>query len=231
MNIDPERNVFKPDLSADELAAIVRDEIRQAQLGSASALAHGIAAGEALLAAQHKVSAGGWKKWVHDNCAIGESTARLYMQLAKHRDEIEAEIGRGVDLSLRAARRLIATPSEDKEPKQRQRKELETLLAHWERCPEERKEFLDQVAVAGILEAISPGFAQQLRAAAVPANPFFSKLRDMNAAAIADAIFGAVDRTSCKEIIRKLQAKLQSKTVHLSQDQYRSSSSVSRFRH
>jgi hypothetical protein len=50
-----------------------------------------------------------WKKWLRDNCFLSVSTAQLYQQLARHRDEIEAEVERtGVELGVRAARRLIS---------------------------------------------------------------------------------------------------------------------------
>src|SRR5262249_23680492 len=102
------------DLTIDELALRVRAEIQQTEISWLTALAHAMNAGDGLDALQPKVAALGvpWKRWLRENCYVAESTARLYQQLARNRDQIEAEIQRGTNLSLRAARRLIAKPKE-----------------------------------------------------------------------------------------------------------------------
>jgi hypothetical protein len=72
-----------------------------------------LAAGAALNQAKALVPLGGWKRWLKDNCFMSVRTAQLYQQLADHRDEIEAEESRVPDLSLCAARRLIAKPKSE----------------------------------------------------------------------------------------------------------------------
>jgi hypothetical protein len=67
-------------------------------------------AGDALNEAQGRVSTN-WKRWIRDNCFLAVSTAQLYQHLARHRAEIEDKLAEFPDLSLRAARRLIAGPS------------------------------------------------------------------------------------------------------------------------
>lgn len=116
----PEVNVL------DELAATVRDELRAAKVALSNALDHVLNAGDALNTAQERVSTN-WKSWLRDNCLLGVSTALLYQQLARHRAEIEAEIERIGELSLRAARQLIARPKLSKKKK----KPTPELLNAW----------------------------------------------------------------------------------------------------
>jgi hypothetical protein len=211
-NIGPNLPFFKPDLSVEELAAVVRDEISKAKTASANALAHGIEAGLALCAAQQKVPIGGWKKWLGENCSIGESTARLYMRLAEHRAVIEAEIARGVDLSLRAARLLISAPKPPSLPRKEalpaMPAEPETLFAHWTRCPEEQAETLDLITIHGIRQAASPKFSRQL-CASTPSNPF-AKLVEMDPADVASRIIEAVGPVKAKLIAKKLEGGFKS---------------------
>jgi hypothetical protein len=99
-----------------DLAERIRVELQAAKIAWNNALGHALNIGQALLAAQPLVS-GNWKRWLRDNCALSVSTAQLYQQLARHRDEIEAEISRAPDLSLRAARRLISKPKSEPAPR------------------------------------------------------------------------------------------------------------------
>jgi hypothetical protein len=114
----PELNSFSASSqSLEDLAHRVRmccEAIRKAGL---TALGHALDAGDCLNEAQARISTN-WKKWLRENCFLAISTAQLYQQLARHRAEIEDEIVRFPELSLRAARRLIATPPKSKpEPK------------------------------------------------------------------------------------------------------------------
>jgi hypothetical protein len=166
------------DLACSELAAVIRTEIQKCQAAWSNALDHAMSAGGALLKVQPKVHAAGfvWKRWVKEHCFIGVSTAELYMQFARHRDRIEAERQRGVELSLRAARRLIAAPraSDDSEEESEETMAVvsdqeqapdESLTARWRRATEEeRATFLDSVGVDAILSNMSPAFVSELRA-------------------------------------------------------------------
>jgi hypothetical protein len=172
------------DLDVDELAVMVRDEIQEARKAWANALAHAMNAGDALIAVQPKVAERGiaWTKWLKENCFVAVSTAKLYMQLARHRDQIEVELRSKGELSLRGARQLISTvrdeddegPGDDVgDDHQAQGHEdqgetenppdSETLIEHWRRSPAELTALLDAVGVAGILEAMSEEFGRQLR--------------------------------------------------------------------
>jgi hypothetical protein len=64
--------------------------------------------GDAFNQAKKQVPDKKWGKWLRYNCFLSIRMAQLYMQLADHRDEIEAEIARFDTLSIRQARKLIA---------------------------------------------------------------------------------------------------------------------------
>jgi hypothetical protein len=161
------------DEDLDYLADVVRIEIEQVQVAWSNALGHAMNAGDALIAAQPKVTDVPWKKWLKENCFVAVSTAQLYMQLARHRDEIEAELQRGVELSLRGARKLISGPPKPEDEEDGEIPESgsesvgqeETLEAHWWRAPSaERSNYLDAVGVAAILKEASPAFIKDLAA-------------------------------------------------------------------
>ena len=70
------------------------------QAGTRNALRAALDAGDALIAAQDRVADGRWTRWLKENCFISARTAQLFMQLARHRDEIEAATARVADLSF-----------------------------------------------------------------------------------------------------------------------------------
>ena len=94
----------------DELARQIRAGLELARRERCNALHHDLDIGDALLEPQARVSSG-WKRWLRENCFLSVRTALLYQRLARHRAEIEAEIERVGELSLRAAVRLLTTPT------------------------------------------------------------------------------------------------------------------------
>jgi hypothetical protein len=155
------------DVDLDEFATVIRAEIQKCRKALSNALDAAMNAGDALRTVRPKVDAAGipWQRWLKDNCFIGKSTALLYVQLAEHRSDIEAAIERGVELSLRAARRLISTPRKNSAPPTTStEEEEESLVAHWERTSaEDRAGFLDVIGVDAILKNMSPNFGRELR--------------------------------------------------------------------
>ena len=118
-------------------------------------------AGDALIAVKPKVLAlnVSWQRWLRENCLTALSTAQLYIQLAEHRAEIEAEIQRGVELSLRSARRLIST----KAPKCSKPPVTPLRKAVWVGAtPEDRRAFLDSIGMEAVLQALSPSARAEL---------------------------------------------------------------------
>jgi hypothetical protein len=112
-------NNIQPNIQQDldDLARRVRDAIEAANSAFRNALRKALDAGAALLEAQAQVPASEWQRWLKDNCFLSMRTAELYMQLARNRETIEAELSRVPGLSLRAARRLISTPKSNPAPK------------------------------------------------------------------------------------------------------------------
>jgi proteasome lid subunit RPN8/RPN11 len=54
------------------------------------------------------VPKGEWQSWREEKCPrVKERMAQVYMQLARRREDIESELEKTPDLSLRAARQLI----------------------------------------------------------------------------------------------------------------------------
>jgi hypothetical protein len=92
----------------DHLAARIRTTLQASEAAMRNALRLALDAGDMLIAAKQRIPEGGWGTWLGNGCSLEVRTAQLYMQLARHRDEIEARLEETPDLSLRAARRLIA---------------------------------------------------------------------------------------------------------------------------
>jgi hypothetical protein len=99
----------------NSLAIQFRHCQQDAKRALSNALDSAMDAGDVLIAAQLKVKErqGNWTIWLRDNCSTGRSTAMLYMQLARHRPEIENAQVDGLILSLRAARQLISNGGGD----------------------------------------------------------------------------------------------------------------------
>ena len=166
VDLGASRKVTAGAADLDEFATTIRAEIQKCRKALSNALDAAMNAGDALRVVRPYVDAAGipWQRWLKDNCFIGKSTALLYVQLAEHRADIEAEIDRGVELSLRAARRLISTPRNNSAPPTTSTKEEESLVTHWERArPEDRAAFLDAIGVDAVLKNMSPGFGRELR--------------------------------------------------------------------
>jgi len=106
----PDTHTVSPTVAQDDfdaLSKLIRDAHREVQSAGGALLHHAMAAGDGLNAAQEKVS-GNWKSWEY--CFLSVHTALVYQRLARHREQIEAELERAGQLSLRAALRLIAKP-------------------------------------------------------------------------------------------------------------------------
>jgi hypothetical protein len=98
------------------LAARVREAHAAVQATETNALARALDAGDALLELQVELRDRGfrWQAWLREKGWLPLSTAKLYVQLANHRDEIEAARADFPELSIRAARRFISKPAKFK---------------------------------------------------------------------------------------------------------------------
>lgn len=66
-----------------------------------SMVEHAIRAGDALRAIEEHVEGGQWERWLADNFADSASTARLYMRLSRHQDELRANDIEGITAARR----------------------------------------------------------------------------------------------------------------------------------
>jgi len=102
---------FREEINAivvlDELAERVQAGHRAVQLAESNALDSALSAGTALIAIQRRI-AGSMKDWMAKNLpGIPVSTWKLYQQLARNRDKIEAIRKGNPRLSISEARRLL----------------------------------------------------------------------------------------------------------------------------
>jgi hypothetical protein len=142
----------------DELASAIRKALQASKIERCNALHHDLDAGDALIKAQAQVSAG-WKRWLRENCFLSVRTALLYQQLARHRDEIEAEIERVGELSLRAAVRLIAKPGA---PRATSKLKPDFLLAWQGSTDAELTASLEQIPLKDFLRVMPAAWRAEL---------------------------------------------------------------------
>jgi hypothetical protein len=162
--------------SLPDLAKEIRAEHAAVVQAANRVLAHVLAAGRALIAAQERVPKGRWEKWLRRNCEVSDRHARRYMALTRAYDEQSASghtvSGDLVDLSLRGLMRQLTPPSQNKQPvgpkpaepkKKPTRTTALDLLELWILLPAaERRRFFDGIGLRAILEAIPEAWMPQL---------------------------------------------------------------------
>jgi hypothetical protein len=152
-------------ISQEPLSALanrIRDAHQAVGRALGSVLELAMVAGDALIAAHDQVNHGEWGRWLRRNCELGGRTAQVYMQLARHRELIEANPQRSADLSLSGALRLIGDSKEApvqprKTGKPSSSSKLDTLA--WSSATlEQRRHFLDGVGADTLIEAMPAEF-------------------------------------------------------------------------
>jgi DUF3102 family protein len=88
------------------LAAEIRHANAESQRASRLSIESAIKAGEALIEAKGCLKHGAWLPWLRDNCELPERTARLYMRLARRKDEL-SKSATVADLTIREAISLL----------------------------------------------------------------------------------------------------------------------------
>jgi hypothetical protein len=76
-----------------ELADEIRTEVDAAEADYHSAVQHAVNAGDKLIEAKGLCQHGDWLTWLKENFQGGVSTAQLYMQLARGKDQISNALG------------------------------------------------------------------------------------------------------------------------------------------
>jgi hypothetical protein len=151
------------DVNLTAIAATICTELRNEAKAGAAVLHHAMNAGDALNLAQanqHRTNLT-WKRWLRENCLISVRTAFVRQQLARHRQEIEAEVQRVGDyFSIRAALRKIAKSDKKPSRKPEPPTDVAAFLSIWKKVDRQmRAAILDAVGIDGLLGALS----QQLR--------------------------------------------------------------------
>ena len=101
-------------ISAD-LTVRINAEHEACWRAAGDALTHALNAGELLTQAKAQCQHGQWSQWLADNFSGSDRTARAYMRIASHREEIESKRQTTADLTLERALHYIA-PRQQKEP-------------------------------------------------------------------------------------------------------------------
>lgn len=101
-----------------ELAQAANENHRETEKWARVAVNHAMAAGDALLEAKALIEHGGWGAWLLENFEGSDRTARAYMRLANHREEVEAKRQASADLTIEGALEAIASPKPRREDPQ-----------------------------------------------------------------------------------------------------------------
>jgi hypothetical protein len=155
--------------SLTELADRIRAADTAVRAAMANALAKALDAGDDLIEAKKRAPAGGWIRWIKNNCGdMPRSTAKLYMRLAKHRTEIEKEREKSPNLSLQAARRLITKPkseqpNESEQPDDSNESDApaaaEILIETWNQASDaDRTAFLEKIDIDDFIKVMPDEF-------------------------------------------------------------------------
>ena len=91
-------------------AAEINREHAACLAAASDALEHAMRCGDLLAEAKAGCEHGQWEQWLADNFAGSARTARAYMQLAEHREQIESKRQRSATLSIDGALKLLAPP-------------------------------------------------------------------------------------------------------------------------
>jgi hypothetical protein len=94
--------------SLTDLAARINAAHEAAAAALKSSVVHAMQAGELLLEAKDHVGHGGWLPWLKANFPFSDRTARLYMQVARRRADVETKMATVADLTVREAVETIA---------------------------------------------------------------------------------------------------------------------------
>lgn len=94
--------------SLADLAARINAAHEAAAAALKSSVTHAMQAGELLLEAKEKVDHGEWLPWLKANFPFSDRTARLYMQIYRRREDVEAKMATVADLTVREAVETIA---------------------------------------------------------------------------------------------------------------------------
>ena len=106
------------------LATEIRQKLTVARRHGQATLAALMDAGDRLTEAKSVLAHGQWDGWLSENFELSDRTARLYMQLAEHRERVEAKMASVAILTVRGALLAIAEDEARQSYEQRNRELL-----------------------------------------------------------------------------------------------------------
>jgi hypothetical protein len=111
--------ITAPDLTntdpLPEIAARIKADHEELVATGNRMVVYAMAIGDHILEAQKHVSHGEWMSWLAANCPFSDRKARLYVQLAKGRETIEAKLATVANLTLHEAVAELARADEDQQ--------------------------------------------------------------------------------------------------------------------
>jgi Protein of unknown function (DUF3102) len=97
----------------ETLAGRINEEHRACEAAANAALTHAMSAGELLLEAKGQLPHGAFGSWLKENFAGSDRTARVYMRVYSHREELEAKRQSSATLSLDGALKALSAPKDE----------------------------------------------------------------------------------------------------------------------
>jgi hypothetical protein len=167
-NIETNTATVKTSLPDDPkaLAEIARNAHAAVCNAAHEVVREAITAGTALLKLKEKIRHGEWLHYLQRHCPLGEHTgrtARCYMQLAAHRELIEANWQHAANLSLRGALKLIGSKDPNKSEKSKAKTAAALSSLAWSNATaDERRRFVDAVGLISWLAAMPPSWSAEL---------------------------------------------------------------------
>jgi hypothetical protein len=137
-----------------------------------NALQHAMAAGDALIAVQGLVPAGQWQAYRRTHTDISDRSARVYIQVARSREQLERQRAAG-PLSIRAALEFLKEPAPAKaRPRTNTERAKATasldVLTWWSNASSEaRQGFLNGIGLLALLAALPPEWRIEIERRAV----------------------------------------------------------------
>jgi hypothetical protein len=138
----------------DTLAARINEEHRACETAANAVPTHAMSAGELLMEAKGQLPHGAFGSWLKENFAGSDRTARAYMRVYSHREELEAKRQSSATLSLDGALKALSASKDPPRPEERPTT-LEEMEARAEDALSEAR--AGALGIAGNLDAIYRG--------------------------------------------------------------------------
>jgi len=103
----------------DTLAARINEEHCACETAANAVPTHAMSAGELLMEAKGQLPHGAFGSWLKENFAGSDRTARAYMRVYSHREELEAKRQSSATLSLDGVLKALSASKDPPRPEER----------------------------------------------------------------------------------------------------------------